>query len=110
MKATGRLKADQLSIAKFTIDRVRDLPKIEVLAALTNSRTGQTHGWVDGTGLQWSEKTNTAFRAFIGSLEEDLERLHFDGTLPSTDGATDGRTGIVLPEGGLSEHLGVPSV
>ena len=105
----GRLKADQISLAKFTIDRAQQLPKMEVLAALTNSRTGQTHGWLDGSGVQWSEKTNKALEALMRSLEEDLARTHFEGAqvVDADTSPTEGQPrGLQVPSGGLSEHLG----
>jgi hypothetical protein len=115
MAVQGRLKADQVSLAKFSIDRLRELPKIEVLAALTNSRTGQTHGWVDATAVQWSEKTNRAMRALFEAVEEDVARAHFESdSVMTPDASSEDTRGLRIPSGGIGEFLGtaedVPSV
>lgn len=106
MSTKGRLKADQLSIARFTIDRMKSPTDVTILAALTHSKTGATHGWVDGIGLQWSAATKSALDRFLACLEVDLALRHFEepGTMPTEEPADDAK-GLRLPEGGLAEHL-----
>ncbi len=108
MTAKGRLKADTLVVAKFDIDWLKSLPAIKVVAALTNSATGSTHGWVDSTGVQWSERTKKALQALRESLESDLATAHLEGGgSSSSDSITvDGPAGVQIPDGGLGEHLG----
>lgn len=110
MAIQGKLRADQVSLAKFSIDRLRELPKMEVLGALTNSKTGQTHGWIDGANVQWSEKTNNALQALFSSIEEDLARTHFDQDSITSSSHTGEQRGLNVPSGGIAEHLGADGV
>jgi hypothetical protein len=104
-KISGRLKADQISIAKLTVDKLRDPPKMEVLAGLTDSVTGKTHGWLDQTSVVWSDETKRALVVLMACLEEDLARTHLHGDAylgPPTEDSP----GLRVPSEGLGEYLG----
>lgn len=102
----GTLKSDQLVLGKLTIDWLRQVPQITVLAACINSKNGQTHAWLDGTGVQWSEKTARALEALRLSLEEDLAAIHMIDVSSSVTGMAEKEAGLRVPVGGLAEHLG----
>lgn len=109
MTIKGRLRSDQMTLAQFSIDWMKPLPAIKILAALTDSKTGVSRAWIDGQGVQWSEKTKEALKALQAALEEDLAAAHFDEVAYSGGSSiVQGAAGVQLSdEGGLGEHLGV---
>jgi len=70
-------------------------------AAFVDTRTGNTHGWTEGTGTIWSEETKRALVALVELMELDLSRLHFLG-MPE---APSNIQGMRTEPGGLGEHL-----
>lgn len=106
MSVKGTLRADELRLGRMSIDWLKQSPHVTVLAACVNSKTGNTHAWLDGTGVQWSEGTAKALEALRLSLEQDLAEAHMQGVLPAAGSTTEGSTGLRLPGTGLSEHLG----
>jgi len=111
MSVKGVLKADQLTVGKIVIDWMKQRGiQIEVLAGLTDTESGTTRGWVDGTGIVWSENTREALNNLREALENDIAQEHFQGG--GSSGALS--SGLSIPSGGLGEHIGttdgVPSV
>lgn len=104
----GTLKADQLAIGRLVVDRLKG-NRIEVLAGLTNSKTGTTHGWLDDNGVTWSDDTRRRLAELLESMEQDLVQAHFaDGVVSSSarDSPVEGREGLDVPSGGIGERLG----
>jgi hypothetical protein len=106
MSVNGSLKADQLILGRLTIDWLKQLPQVTVLAACVDSKTGSTRAWLDGTGIQWSESTAKALEALRLSIEEDIASAHMDGVYPNAVDTTEGKSGLRVPTSGLAEHLG----
>ena len=103
MSAQGTLNSDGLTVAQITIDLLQNPAKVHALAALTNSKTGQTLAWAQGDGGVWSTDTMEKLRELREAMEEDLARALFAehssvNTRPNTKG--------VKIETGLGEHVG----
>ena len=106
MSVKGILKADQLTLAKFSLDKTKGMPKIDALGALTNSVSGHTHGYVDSTGVQWSKRTKKALDAFMQAVEQDMAETHLKSTLSNESPVAEGSaTQSGLPDGGLGEWV-----
>ena len=100
-------KATDVKVRKFTLERGAG-DSITLQAAMVNTDTGMSHGWVDQTGLKLSKETLALKEQLVKSLEADLRAQHF------TDEHTDQNTqGEGLPLPGLGELLvsgNVPSI
>ena len=106
MSVKGTSRANQLTLAKFSIDRMQGgIPAITALAALTNSDSGTTHGYVDAKGVQWSKDTRKALEALMLSVEKDLAETHLTDVGVSSPTSEQPSMGAFAPEGGLEEFL-----
>lgn len=105
MSVKGTLRADQVTLGRMSIDWLKQHPQVTVLAACVNSKTGQTHAWMDGSGVQWSEKTAKALDALRDALEEDLAGAHMSGVSADAGETTKDKTGLKVSSG-IAEHLG----
>ena len=112
MSINGTLKADQLVLGKFSVDWLRETMRVTALAALVNSKTGQTHAFIDGAGVQWSTDTKRALDELRVCMESDLARVHLEGASVVEQTLASGSAGLKVS--GLGEHLGttdgVPSI
>lgn len=106
MSVKGTLKADQVNIGRITIDWMKQQGMlVQILAGLIDTTTGNTRGWMDGTGIIWSEKTGRAMEALRQCMEEDLAREHLtaaQGYLSTSNAPP----GLTLPPGGIGEYVG----
>ena len=103
-KISGALKANQVTVHRLSVDRSRG-QRIEVLAGLTHSKTGATHGWVDDSEVKWSDETRMRLASLLESVEHDLVRAHFEEGSEELSSER-GSSGLEVPSGGLGERLG----
>lgn len=106
----GTLKADELRIAKITVDMLTNPSKVQALFALIDSKTGRTLAWSEGQGNMWSHATIDKLKELRQAMEDDAAAILLEGG--STASTT---TGGLARVGGIGEHLGngeseVPSV
>lgn len=101
MSISGTLKADQLTLARLTISWTNEPIQLSTVAALVSSKAGTTHGWVNGSGVQWSKATGEALTHLKECIERDMGEVHMHGV----QGGVPTGKGLQISEG-LSEHLG----
>lgn len=105
MSVKGTLKGSELVLGRMTVDWLtQPTMSIGVLAAIVDPTTGVSHAWLDGKQVAWSEQTSNALEALRKSMERDMAKVHLVGG-GATEGPAD-QTGLQVPDGGLSEHLG----
>lgn len=107
MPAQGTLNADGLSVARITIDMLQQTPKVHVLAALINTKTGKTLAWSEAEGGVWSNSTLAKLKELRESMEEDMAKALFS---EHSRRSVSGGQGVKLDGAGLSEHLGEGAV
>lgn len=100
----GSPKFDALSVAKISIDYLKNPIEIDVQAAFINTGTGDTHGWTRGSP-GWSDETRGLMNALRVSMERDLAARHLSGVEGAPGAATYTGGGPQQPSG-LGEHLG----
>lgn len=104
MTVRGSIKADELRIAQLTLDLTTSPVRMEVMAALVDSDTGDTRAWVPCRGNMWSAETQEALRELLNSMERDIARSVMRG---GGDGGAVQKKGLSMPSpGGISEHIG----
>lgn len=101
----GTLKADELKVAKVTVDLLSHPAKVQALVALVDTSTGKTLAWSQADGSVWSDSTMRLLRELCVSMEEDAATRLFaeSGSGPATTRKTP-------PTGGIGEHLGKEDV
>lgn len=101
MPVQGNLKADELRIAQLTLDLTKSPVRMEALAAMIDSDTGDTRAWIPCRGNLWSSETQAAMRALLDSMERDVANSALQG------GGSASKKGLVVPgPGGIGEHVG----
>lgn len=113
MTHRGTPKIDGIAVGEFTAVFLGE-KGVRAKAAFINTRTGDTLGWT--TNAQWSAATRLKLEELKALMEADLAGMYFegDGGATPTTGPQGGlRFGGEEPapaQGGLGEHLGIPSV
>lgn len=105
MPITGTLNADGLSIGRITVDLLQQNPKVTALAALINTKTGQTLAWANAEGGMWSNSTMAKLKELREAMEEDMAKALFSEYTSMNRSVLSGR-GVGVDGAGLSEHLG----
>jgi hypothetical protein len=62
-------------------------------------KDGETFGWTDGKGLNWSKATKAAAAELAKAMENDLAKIHF-----GKSGAEERKPGLDMPTG-IAEHV-----
>jgi len=105
MSIRGTLNCDVLAVGLLSADWFKQPERIRATAALVNSKTSSTHGFVSSEGVKWSDETLKLLRALRESMEKDFARVHLVGVQDDAAGQQSGLQ-IGSPPAGLSEHLG----
>ena len=100
----GTVVADTLSVARITVDLLRNPVKVHALAGIVNSTTGQTVAWTEGSGGVWSASTMAKLRELRESMETDLGAKIFGDNAVNTGGPLAPTT--PTKPSGLGEHIG----
>jgi len=97
----GTLKADEMKVAKVTVNLLTQPVKVQALFALVDSKTGSTVAWSQLEGSAWSDETKRLLRQLCASMEDDAARHLFSefSSVPSSNRPAP-------PSGGIGEHLG----
>ena len=98
--AKGTLNADELKVAKITVNVLTNPIKFPALFALVDNKTGRTVAWTSGDSGKWSNETMTHFKSMCESMERDIANDVMDGVSDSVS------TKAPPNVGGLAEHLG----
>jgi hypothetical protein len=106
MTVSGTPKFNALAVAKLEANFTGPTVSLKSTAAFIDEKSGHTHGWTEGYGEVWSEKTMRRLDDLRQSIEEDIAAKHFQGAARDTrDRDKDPEKGIQF-EGGIGEHLG----
>lgn len=97
----GTLKADELKVARITVNFLTQPMKVQAMFALVDSKTGSTLSWSQLDGSAWSDETKSLLRQLCLSMEDDAAR-HLFSEFTSVPTAIR----PAPPPGGISEHLG----
>jgi hypothetical protein len=100
MPVTGTPVFNSLKIV--TIDVNFHEGTMDARAAFVNTSNGETYGWTDGKGLQWSQETKDKAAELARLMELDLAKRHFGEAATSSSEPTGLK---VTKGGGLSEHV-----
>jgi hypothetical protein len=99
MSIDGTLKADRLVVAQVTLDMTKSPVRLEVMAAMVDTDTGNTVAWIPCRGNLWSAETQVALREMLLAMEQDISRSVLRSTAVTPRGRTSAPTGI-------GEHIG----
>lgn len=99
MATTGVIKFD--GIAVVTVEANMMEKSMSARAAFVNTKTGESHGFTDGSGHVWSPETKIALATLVSLMERDLGNLHF--TSSSSDPVA---ASAKTETGGIGEHVG----
>ena len=92
------VKFDRIALMELHVKLASATGEMVATAAFVNSATGQTHG--STTGRSWSAETTQALVHLRQCIESDMEAVHFDDAVLSSNSPT--KQGAV---GGLGEFL-----
>lgn len=95
------LKADELKVAKISVNFLSNPVRVHSLFALVDTVTGRTVAWSEGEGGLWSNETMAKLRELCILMEEDaIKHISSDqGFIPSQHPTAR------VPAGGIAEHL-----
>lgn len=94
-----------LAVGRLSADWFKQPERIRATAALVNTKTSSTHGFISSEGVKWSDETLKLLSSLRESMERDFARVHLTGTQVESPGDEKGLR-IDGPPAGLSEHLG----
>lgn len=100
---SGSFLANALQLTQLRID-LRERFDLKAVCRLVNTESKKVHGFVDNSGMKWSEKTVAAAKALQEAIEEDVAAAHFAGASRNTRTVLTGETGVQMP--GVPEGLG----
>lgn len=99
MATTGVIKFDGIAVVTVEVNMMEK--SMSARAAFVNTKTGESHGFTDGSGHVWSPETKVALANLVALMERDLGSLHFvDSPANPAAASTKAETG------GLGEHVG----
>jgi len=99
MPVQGTLKADELRIAQLTLDRTKNPTKLQVLAAMIDTGTGDTRAWIPASGNIWSKETQELLKDLLEQMEEDIARSVLG------DSSSSKKSKGLQPPSGIGEHV-----
>ena len=102
MTVAGTPKFNAIAVAKLDANFMGPTLSLKATAAFVDEKTGNTHGWTEGVGEVWSDKTMKKLNELRQSMEEDFAAKHLHGAVRGT--TPEPGKGLNM-EGGLSEHL-----
>lgn len=79
MTTAGTPKFNAIAVAKIEADFLKPTLSLKSTAAFVDEKTGQTHGWTEGTGDIWSDQTMKKLDELRRSMEMDMASRHFFG-------------------------------
>lgn len=100
----GTAVFDGLVVATLDADFTKATIVLRARAGFVNTKTGQTHGWTDGDGGIWSQRSMQKLAELRASLEEDLAARHLSQS--GFEEESKPKTASSGEPGGLTEHLG----
>lgn len=101
----GAPKFGGLAVGEFTCSLLGATVQLKAKAAFVDKRTGQTHGWTEGSGNLWSTATLQKMRELVELMEADLARVHFDNAATAPTAVATDPTASPGLSGGIGEHL-----